>query len=71
MWFLIIVVNLFVFVVIALACHGEAYRRRPHRAWLTEFYLWISFGGALGGILAGLVAPNIFSNIYEYSICSR
>ncbi len=38
------------------------------RAWLTEFYLWISFGGALGGIFAGLIAPNIFNNVYEYSI---
>jgi hypothetical protein len=67
-WFVIIALNLFIFGLIALACHGEAYRTRPHRSRLTEFYLWISFGGALGGMFAGLIAPNIFDNIYEYSI---
>src|SRR4029077_20764393 len=35
---------------------------------LTEFYLWISFGGMLGGVFAGLVAPNVFNNTYEYPI---
>ena len=67
-WFVIIALNLFVFVLIALACHGEAYRTRPHRGRLTEFYLWISFGGALGGVFAGLIAPNVFNNTYEYPI---
>ena len=67
-WLVIIALNLFVFVFTALACHGEAYRTRPHRGRLTEFYLWISFGGALGGVFAGLIAPNVFNNTYEYSI---
>jgi hypothetical protein len=68
LWFEFIALNLFIFVLIALACHGEVYRIRPHRSRLTEFYLWISFGGALGGMFAGLIAPNVFDNIYEYSI---
>jgi hypothetical protein len=67
-WLVMIVINLMIFVVIALACHGEAYRTRPHRGRLTEYYLWISFGGALGGLTAGVIAPNIFNNIYEYPI---
>ena len=67
-WFVIIVLNLAVFMLIALACHGEAYRTRPDRSRLTEFYLWISFGGALGGVFAGLIAPNVFNNTYEYPI---
>ena len=67
-WFVMIALNLFIFVLIALACHGEAYRTRPHRNRLTDFYLWISFGGAFGGMFAGLIAPNIFNNTYEYSI---
>jgi hypothetical protein len=67
-WFLIITLNLLIFVFIALGCHGEAYRTRPHRGRLTEFYLWISFGGALGGVFAGLIAPNVFNNTYEYPI---
>jgi hypothetical protein len=68
LWFVMIALNLFIFVLIALACHGEAYRTRPHRSRLTDFYLWISFGGAFGGMFAGLIAPNIFNDTYEYSI---
>src|SRR5262249_14692317 len=67
-WLVIIAVNLIIFVLIALACHGEAYRTRPHRGRLTEFYLWISFGGMVGGVFAGLIAPNVFNNTYEYPI---
>jgi hypothetical protein len=67
-WFVIIGVNLAAFVLLALACHGELYRRRPEPARLTEFYLWTAFGGVLGGIFAGLIAPNIFSGTYEYPI---
>jgi hypothetical protein len=67
-WFVIIVLNLFIFVLIALACHGEAYRIRPHRSRLTDFYLCLSLGGSLGGIFAGLIAPNLFNNIHEYSL---
>jgi hypothetical protein len=67
-WLPVIVLNLTAFVLIALACHGEAYLRRPAADRLTEFYLWTSFGGVLGGVFAGLIAPNVFNNIYEYPI---
>jgi spermidine synthase len=67
-WLTSITLNLAAFVLIALACHGEAYRRRPEPSRLTEFYLWTSFGGVIGGVFAGLVAPNVFNNIYEYPI---
>lgn len=67
-WLLMIAINLGAFVLIALACHGEAYRRRPEPQRLTEFYLWTSFGGVIGGVFAGLVAPNVFNGIYEYPI---
>jgi hypothetical protein len=67
-WFIMVALNLLVFVLVALCCHGEAYRTRPHRARLTEFYLWIAFGGAVGGVFAGLIAPNVFNNTYEYPI---
>src|SRR4051812_7229926 len=59
-WLAIIALNLAAFVLIALACHGEAYRKRPEPARLTEFYLWTSFGGVIGGVFAGLIAPNVF-----------
>jgi len=41
---------------------------RPDADRLTEFYLWMSFGGVLGGVFAGLAAPHLFNNIYEYPI---
>jgi hypothetical protein len=67
-WLAVVVVNLLAFMFLALACHGALYRRRPDPARLTEFYLWVSFGGVLGGIFAGLIAPAIFSGTYEYPI---
>jgi hypothetical protein len=67
-WFAITVVNLIAFFLLALLCHGELYRRRPAPALLTEFYLWVSFGGVLGGIFAALVSPHIFTRIYEYPV---
>ncbi len=68
LWLPIITVNLFIFMALALACHGEAYRTRPHHGRLTEFYLSISFGGAIGGLFAGLIAPNVFNSTYEYPL---
>jgi hypothetical protein len=67
-WLLAIVVNLVAFVLLALLCHGELYRRRPAPALLTEFYLWMSLGGVVGGVFAALVAPQIFTLVYEYPI---
>jgi spermidine synthase len=67
-WFAIVLLNLTAFTLIALACHGEAYRRRPEATRLTEFYLWTSFGGVLGGMFSGLAAPHLFNNTYEYPI---
>lgn len=67
-WSALLVVHLVSFVVLALACHGELYRRRPEPARVTEFYLWTSFGGVIGGIFAGLIAPHVFNGIAEYPI---
>ncbi|WP_083742054.1 fused MFS/spermidine synthase [Bradyrhizobium mercantei] len=64
----LLAVHLACFLVIALACHGELYRRRPQPARLTEFYLWTSFGGMVGGLFAGLIAPHIFNGVAEYPI---
>ncbi|WP_429039958.1 spermidine synthase [Bradyrhizobium elkanii] len=64
----LLVVHLVCFLVIALACHGELYRRRPQPVRLTEFYLWTSFGGMIGGLFAGLIAPHIFNGVAEYPI---
>lgn len=67
-WSALVVVHLVSFLILAFACHGELYRRRPEPARLTEFYLWTSFGGVIGGIFAGLIAPHVFNGIAEYPI---
>lgn len=61
-------VHLAVFFVLAMVCHGELAARRPPAARLTEFYLWMSIGGALGGAFNALVAPVVFDAIYEFPL---
>ncbi len=56
------------FFIIAMACHGELARTRPAAAYLTGFYVALSFGGMVGGLFAGLIAPYAFSWIAEYPI---
>ncbi|HTJ54154.1 MAG TPA: fused MFS/spermidine synthase [Nitrosospira sp.] len=56
--------------LICFMCHGELVRLRPKsRDHLTEFYLWMSFGGACGGLFVTLVATNLFDDFYEWSLC--
>lgn len=54
---------------VCLVCHGEVVRLRPSASHLTEFYLLLSAGGAVGGILVSLVAPHLFSTHLEWD-CS-
>ena len=51
-----------------MLAHRTLYEARPAPRYLTEFYLWMSFGGALGGMFTALIAPKIFSQIYEYPL---
>jgi hypothetical protein len=64
-----------VFILIALfclglftccmVCHGELVLLKPHPKYLTQFFLMISAGGAVGGLLVGLMAPHVFNALYE------
>jgi SAM-dependent methyltransferase len=54
--------------VICMVCHGEMVRLKPHPRFLTEFYVMMSVGGAVGGVFVGLVAPNLFNAAYELPI---
>ncbi|MFY9686649.1 MAG: fused MFS/spermidine synthase [Pseudolabrys sp.] len=60
--------HLLAFFIIALGCHGELARTRPPPAYLSSFYVSLSFGGMVGGLFAGLLAPYMFSWIAEYPI---
>jgi hypothetical protein len=67
-WGLSLFGHLAAFFVAAMVCQTLLYRRRPNAGNLTEFYVWMSFGGVLGGIFAALIAPVIFDTILEYPL---
>lgn len=52
----------------ALLAHRALYAQRPAAQWLTEFYLLLALGGALGGVFAALLAPRLFSDVTEYPL---
>jgi len=56
------------FFVVAVVCHGQLARDRPPAGRLTEFYLLISLGGALGGVFNAILAPALFDSLAEYAI---
>ncbi len=60
--------HLTAFFCAALSCHTALVRSRPGTDDLTEFYVWLSFGGMLGGIFNSLIAPQLFNGIFEYPI---
>jgi SAM-dependent methyltransferase len=51
-----------------MLCHGELTRLKPSSKHLTEFYLLMSAGGALGGLLVSLVAPRAFETFLEWPL---
>lgn len=51
-----------------MVCHGELARLKPKAGHLTEFYLLMSLGGALGGLLVSLVAPRVFVTYLEWPL---
>ena len=64
----LVAVNFAAFFVVALVCHSVVAARRPNPARLTEFYVCLSAGGALGGVFNALLAPVLFNWTYEYEI---
>ncbi len=51
-----------------MLCHGELTRLKPSSKYLTEFYLLMSAGGALGGLLVSLIAPRVFDTFLEWPL---
>lgn len=57
-----------VFFLATMFCHGELAHRRPAADRLTDFYLMMSIGGALGGLFNAALAPLVFSVYLEFPI---
>jgi predicted O-methyltransferase YrrM len=55
--------------LVCMMCHGELYRQRPRNTrYLTEFFLWMSVGGAFGGLFVALFATHFFNEYHEWPI---
>jgi hypothetical protein len=65
---IVFIFHLVNFFVYSMVCHGEIAGSRPATKHLTEYYLLISLGGALGGIFNALIAPIAFNTILEYPL---
>lgn len=65
---ILIPLHLGTFFVVTMVCHGALAADRPSTAYLTEFYLWMSLGGALGGMFNALLAPLLFNTVVEYPL---
>jgi len=63
-----IVAHLLLFFLTALMCHQQLAAVRPSPRHLTQFYLIMSLGGALGGFFNAIIAPKIFIVALEYGL---
>jgi SAM-dependent methyltransferase len=66
--FIGILLALSLVLVAGLACHGLLAKDRPAPRQLTEFFLIVSLGGALGGAFNTLVAPKVFNWTAEFPL---
>jgi hypothetical protein len=64
LWIIFAFYLLFFFIA-ALVCHGSLADDRPGANNLTEFYLLLSVGGALGGVFNAVLAPLLFNRTIE------
>jgi hypothetical protein len=60
--------HLATFFVAAWMCHGILSKEAPAAEGLTEYWLYVSLGGALGGAFVSIVAPVIFNSLAEYPL---
>jgi SAM-dependent methyltransferase len=60
--------HLVLVLLAGLFCHRELVLRRPSAHFLTQFYLWVALGGALGGVFNAIVSPLLFHSVVEYPL---
>ncbi|HEX5106164.1 MAG TPA: fused MFS/spermidine synthase, partial [Pirellulaceae bacterium] len=54
--------------LICMVCHGELVKSKPQPKYLTNFYLFISAGGAVGGLFVALLCPLLFKLHFELAL---
>ena len=64
----LIALHMALFFFAAMVCHTALANSRPHASHLTEFYLLMSVGGALGGFFNAIIAPQFLILPIEYGI---
>lgn len=53
---------------VCLLCHGEVARLKPPASRLTQFYLLLSAGGALGGVIVAILCPILLNTHFELPV---
>lgn len=64
----LLILHLVGLVSAGLLCHGRLAADRPGTTRLTEFYLWLALGGALGGAFNAVISPLVFPGLVEYPL---
>jgi len=60
--------SLVMLFIVAVTLHARLYETRPEPARLTQFYLVMSAGGAMGGLFTALLAPLLFDWTWEHPL---
>ena len=50
---------------VCLLCHGEVARLKPNASKLTQYYMLLSAGGAVGGIIVAIACPLLLTSHFE------
>lgn len=53
---------------VCLLCHGEVARIKPDSSQLTQYYMLLSAGGAIGGIIVAIICPVLLSTHIEVPV---
>lgn len=62
------IASIILLFVVATALHARLYDLRPSAARLSQFYLYMAAGGALGGVFTALLAPVLFDWTWEHPL---
>lgn len=61
-------IQLALLAAVGMYAHGRLALLKPSASRLTEYYLLLSIGGALGGVFIGVIAPLVFVGPFEYHL---